>query len=259
MKLQELFSVKDKVAIVTGGSRGLGKAIAMGLVEAGAHVVIAARKVEKLQATANELSQLGHPVIPIKCDMASETDIKTLVDTTVQTFGRIDILVNNAGITWGAPTFEFPQDKWDKIMAVNVRGVWILTQQVGNMMKKQMGGKIIMIASIMGMRGADEANQPAIAYNASKAAILNLTRDLAVKWAPNHIQVNAIAPGLFATDMMKWLETMPEIKRAALTRIPLNRMGETDDIKGLAVFLASPASNYMTGAIVTVDGGYTAK
>lgn len=260
MKLQELFSLKDKVAIVTGGGRGIGKAIATGLAEAGAHLVIASRKLEKLQSTADELTQFGNKVIPVKCDMESETDIKTLVDTAMQTFGHIDILVNNAGVTWGAPTFKFPQDKWDKIMNVNVRGLWILTQQVGNVMKNQKeGGKIIMIASIMGMRGADEESQPAVAYNASKAAILNLTRDLAVKWASQKIYVNAIAPGLFATDMMKWLETMPEAKQAALSRVPLNRMGEEDDMKGLAVFLASPASNYMTGSIVTVDGGYTAK
>lgn len=260
MKLQEMFSLKDKVAVITGGGRGIGKAIATGLTEAGAHIVIASRKLEKLQATADELAQFGNRVLPVKCDMESETDIQALVDATMQAFGRIDILVNNAGITWGAPTFKFPQDKWDKIMNVNLRGLWILTQQVGNVMKAQeTGGKIIMIASVMGMRGADEASQPAVAYNASKAALLNLTRDLAVKWAPQRIYVNAIAPGLFATDMMKWLDSMPEAKQATLSRVPLNRMGEEDDIKGLAVFLASPASNYITGATVTVDGGYTAK
>lgn len=260
MKLQEMFSLKDKVAIITGGGRGIGKAIATGLTEAGAHIVIASRKLEKLQTTADELAQFGNRVLPVKCDMESEADIQALVDATMQAFGRIDILVNNAGITWGAPTFKFPQDKWDKIMNVNLRGLWILTQQVGNVMKAQeTGGKIIMIASVMGMRGADEASQPAVAYNASKAALLNLTRDLAVKWAPQHIYVNAIAPGLFATDMMKWLDSMPEAKQAVLSKVPLNRMGEEDDIKGLAIFLASPASNYVTGATITVDGGYTAK
>jgi len=260
MKLQDLFSLKDKVAVVTGGGRGIGKAIATGFAEAGAHLVIASRKLEKLQATAAELTQWGGRVLSVKCDMESESDIQALVDKTVQEFGRIDILVNNAGMTWGAPTFKFPQDKWDRIMNINVRGLWVLTQQVGNIMKTQKeGGKIIMIASIMGLRGADEASQPAVAYNASKAAVLNLTRDLAVKWAPQHIYVNAIAPGLFATDMMKWLEAMPETKQAALSKVPLNRMGEEDDIKGLAVFLASPASDYITGSIMTVDGGYTAK
>lgn len=259
MKLQDLFSLKDKVAIITGGSRGIGKFIATGFAEAGANVVIGSRKLEKLQATAKELEVFGSRIVSVKCDMESEADIKTLVDTTVQEFGRIDILVNNAGITWGAPTLAFPQDRWDKIMSVNVRGLWILTQHVGNIMKTQNRGKIIMISSVMGLRGAEEEDQPAVAYNASKAAVINLTRDLAVKWAPYGIYVNAIAPGLFYTDMMKWLDKMPDAKKAALTKVPLRRMGEEDDIKGLAVFLASEASNYVTGAVITVDGGYTAK
>jgi len=259
MKLQELFSLKDKVALVTGGGRGIGKFIAVGLAEAGAHLVLGSRKEAKLHATAEELKAFGQQVVCAKCDMAIESDIQMLVNTAMETFGQIDILVNNAGITWGAPTFEYPQEQWDKIMNVNLRGVWILTQKVGNIMKNQGGGKIIMVTSIMGLRGADEETQPAVAYNASKGAIITLTKDLAMKWAPHQIYVNAIAPGYFATDMMRFLEGNPEAKQAALTRVPLQRMGTADDVKGLAVFLASAASNYMTGQTVIVDGGYTAK
>ncbi len=259
MKLPELFSLKDKVALVTGGGRGIGKFIAVGLAEAGAHLVLGSRKEAKLHATAEELKSFGHQVVCAKCDMAIESDIQILVNTAMETFGQIDILINNAGITWGAPTFEYPQEQWDKIMNVNLRGVWILTQKVGNIMKNQGGGKIIMVTSIMGLRGAEEESQPAVAYNASKGAIITLTKDLAIKWASHQIYVNAIAPGYFATDMMRFLEGNPEAKQAALTRVPLQRMGTEDDIKGLAVFLASAASDYMTGQTVIVDGGYTAK
>jgi gluconate 5-dehydrogenase len=259
MKLQEMFSLKDKVALVTGGSRGIGKFIAVGLAEAGANLVLASRKEAKLQATASELKQWGIQVAYAQCDMAVESDIQRLVDTAMKEFGRIDILINNAGVTWGAPTFQYPQEQWDKIMNVNLRGVWILTQKVGNIMKDQGGGKIIMVTSIMGLRGADEQSQPAVAYNASKGAIITLTKDLAMKWAPHQIYVNAIAPGYFATDMMRFLEGNPQAKQEALAKVPLQRMGTEDDIKGLAVFLASPASHYMTGQTIVVDGGYTAK
>ncbi|OQW95167.1 MAG: gluconate 5-dehydrogenase, partial [Beggiatoa sp. IS2] len=253
------FSLKDKVAIVTGGGRGIGKFIATGLAEAGAHLVIGSRKAAKLETTAEKLRELGVKVLLIPCDMEKEADINQLVELTLKEFGRIDILVNNAGVTWGAPTFDYPLDKWDRIMNVNVRGLWILTQKVGNVMKKQGGGKIIMIASIMGLRGADEQSQPAVAYNAAKGAVINLTRDLALKWAPHGIYVNAIAPGFFATDMMKFLEENPTLKQSMLTKVPLNRIGMEDDIKGVATFLAANASDYVTGEIIVVDGGYTAK
>lgn len=259
MKLADLFSLKGQVAIVTGGGRGIGQFIATGLAEAGAHLVIGSRKLAKLEATAAQLRSQGYKVVCVQCDMEKPADIDTLVEQTMKEFGRIDILVNNAGVTWGAPTFEYPLDKWDRIMNVNVRGLWILTQKVGNIMKEQRHGKIIMVASIMGLRGAAEQDQPAVAYNAAKGAVINLTRDLAMKWAPHGIHVNAIAPGFFATDMMKFLEGDPTLKQAMLTKVPLNRIGMEDDIKGVATFLAAKASDYVTGAIVVVDGGYTAK
>ncbi len=257
MNAKEMFDVTGKVAIVTGGGRGIGKFIATGLAEAGANVVIASRKVAKCEEVAKELAGYGVKTLAVKCDMASDDDIANLVDATKKEFGAIDILVNNAGITWGAPTLEFPQDKWDKIFAVNVRGVWVLTQKVANIMKDNGGGKIINISSIFGSRGSIEEGHPAVAYNPSKAAIEVLTKNLAVKLARYKIYVNAIAPGFFRTDMMEYI-FKPEMKGILdimIGQIPLAMYGEEDHIKGLALFLASPASDFMTGAIIPVDGG----
>ena len=261
MKVQDLFDLKGKVAIVTGGGRGIGKHIATGLAEAGADIVIASRKLENLEKTAKELETLGVKVLPVQCDMAVKEDIDNLVDTTMKEFGKIDILVNNAGVTWGAPTLDFPLDKWDKVFEVNVRGVWILTQRVANIMKDAGGGKVINLSSIYGSRGSLEIAHPAVPYNSSKAAIEVLTKNLAVKLAQHKIFVNAIAPGFFRTDMMEFI-FKPEMKAvldATLGFIPLTRYGEENDIKGLAVFLASAASDFITGAVVPVDGGLLAR
>jgi gluconate 5-dehydrogenase len=261
MNISELFSLKGKVAIVTGGGRGIGKFIATGLAEAGANVVIGSRKVQNCEQVAGELAKLGVKTLAVKCDMAVESDIAHLVDAAMEKFGKIDILVNNAGITWGSPTLEFPLDKWDKIFAVNVRGVWILTQKVANVMKDKGGGKIINISSIFGSRGSIEEGHPAIPYNSSKAAIEVLTKNLAVKLARYNIFVNCIAPGFFRTDMMEYVfkPEMKPILDLTLAQIPLIKYGEEDHIKGLAVFLASRASDFITGSVVPVDGGLSAK
>jgi NAD(P)-dependent dehydrogenase (short-subunit alcohol dehydrogenase family) len=257
MNVNELYNLKGKTAIVTGGGRGIGKFIAEGLAEAGADVVIASRKVQKCEEACNEFKPLGVKTLAVKCDTSSDEDIQTLVDTTMKEFGRIDILVNNAGITWGAPTLQFPQDKWDKIFAVNVRGVWVLSQKVANIMKDQGGGKMINISSIMGSRGSIEEGHPAVAYNPSKAAVEVLTKNLAVKLARYKIYVNAIAPGFFRTDMMEYAfkPDMKPILDIMLGQIPLHMFGEAEHVKGLAVFLASKASDFMTGAILPLDGG----
>jgi gluconate 5-dehydrogenase len=261
MKLFDLFKLNGKVALVTGGGRGIGKFIATGLAEAGADVIITSRKMKKLEATASEIrKETGVKILPIACDLAKAEDIDAMLQNALETFPRIDILVNNAGATWGAPTLDFPLDKWDHLFSVNVRGVWILTQKVANLMKKQGGGNIINISSVMGFRGSDEMAHPAVAYNSTKAAINILTMNLAVKLAPYHIRVNAIAPGFFRTDMMAYLEK-PEFKVAhdlTIAHIPLRRIGDADDMKGLAVFLASDASAYMTGHVVVNDGGILA-
>ena len=262
VKLYDLFRLSGKVALVTGGGRGIGKFIATGLAEAGADLILTSRKMKNLEATAQALSgEFGVKVMPVACDMANPEAIDAMLKAVTAQFPRIDILVNNAGATWGAPTLEFPLEKWDQLFNVNVRGVWILTQKVANLMKSQGGGNIINISSVMGFRGSEELVHPAVPYNSTKAAINLLTMNLAVKLAPYKIRVNAIAPGFFRTDMMAYIEK-PEFKAAydlTLANIPLGRIGDDDDMKGLAVFLASDASAYMTGQILVNDGGLLAK
>lgn len=262
MKLQDLFKLNGKVALVTGGGRGIGRFISTGLAEAGADLIIASRKMKNLEAAASEISKAyGVQVLPLACDLAKEEDIENMLTSARAKFPRIDILVNNAGATWGAPTLDFPLEKWDQLFNVNVRGVWILTQKVARIMKEKGGGNIINISSVMGFRGSDEVGHPAVPYNSTKAAINLLTMNLAVKLAAYNIRVNAIAPGFFRTDMMAYVEK-PEFKpvyEAILNTIPLHRVGDMDDMKGVAVFLASDASAFMTGHVVVLDGGSIAK
>ncbi len=261
-KTADLFRLDGKVALVTGGGRGIGKFIATGLAEAGANIVIASRKMKNLEAVAAELRQTcSVEVLPVACDVTKEEEIDRLVKAALEKFGRIDILVNNAGATWGAPTLKFPLERWDQIFNTNVRGVWILAQKVATVMKAQGGGNIINISSIMAFRGSEEALHPAVPYNSTKAAINALTMNLAVKLAPFKIRVNAIAPGFFRTDMMAYIET-PDFKESydkALELVPMRRFGDVGDMKGVAVFLASDASAYMTGHVLVNDGGFLAK
>jgi gluconate 5-dehydrogenase len=262
MKLTDMFSLKGKVALVTGGGRGIGKFIATGLAEAGADIILTSRKIKNLEATAAELmANQKVKAVAIACDMAKEDTVDAMLKEAVAKFGRVDILVNNAGATWGAPTLDFPLEKWDQLFNVNVRGVWVLTQKVARIMKEQGGGNIINISSVMAFRGSLEEAHPAIPYNSTKAAINLLTMNLAVKLAPYKIRVNAIAPGFFHTDMMAYVDK-PEFKAirdAIINEIPLRRVGEIDDMKGVAVFLASEASRFITGNIMVVDGGQIAK
>jgi gluconate 5-dehydrogenase len=260
--MSDRFSLKGKTALVTGGGRGLGQYITSGFAEAGANVIIASRKIDKLDATAKDLSsRYGVDIFPVACDLAKEGDIENMVNQAVKKYPRIDILVNNSGATWGAPTLEFPLERWDQLFSVNVRGVWILTQKVARIMKKQGGGNIINISSVMGFRGSEEEAHPAVPYNSTKAAINLLTMNLAVKLARYNIRVNAIAPGYFKTDMSSYLEK-PEFHKEyemLCEMIPMRRFGEMEDIKGVVVFLASDASAYMNGHVLVVDGGFLAK
>ncbi len=262
MKLNELFSLRGKVALVTGGGRGIGKFIATGFAEAGADLILVSRKMKNLENTAKSLyAEFDIRAVPIACDVSDPESIEAMLKKAQEIFPRIDILVNNAGASWGATTLDFPLDKWDQLFNVNVRGVWIITQKVARIMKEQGGGNIINISSVMGFRGSEELTHPAVPYNSTKAAINLLTMNLAVKLAPYNIRVNAIAPGFFRTDMMAYIEK-PEFKAAydmTLAAIPLKRIGDIDDMKGLAVFLASDASAYMTGQILINDGGMLAK
>lgn len=262
MKLTDMFSLKGKVALVTGGGRGIGKFIATGLAEAGADLVLTSRKMKNLEETAKQL-EADHKVraLAIACDMAKEEGIEAMIQEALKKFGRIDILVNNAGATWGAPTLDFPLEKWDQLFNVNVRGVWILTQKVARIMKEQGGGNIINISSVMAFRGSLEEAHPAVPYNSTKAAINLLTMNLAVKLARYNIRVNAIAPGFFSTDMMAYIEKpdFKPIRDLMVNEIPLRRIGDMDDVKGIAVFLASDASSYVTGHVLVADGGLIAK
>jgi len=262
MKLQDMFKLNGKVALVTGGGRGIGKFIAVGLAEAGADLILSSRKIKNLEAVARELERdFGVKAFPVACDLAKEQEINGLVQAAMGKFGRIDILVNNSGATWGAPTLEFPLARWDQLFNINVRGLWILSQKVANIMKNQGGGNIINVSSIMGFRGSTEENHPAVPYNSTKAAINALTMNLAVKLAPFKIRVNAIAPGFYRTDMMAYLEKaeFKTVYDALVDDIPLRRVGAIDDMKALAVFLASDASAYITGHILVSDGGMLAK
>ena len=257
-----MFKLNGKVALVTGGGRGIGKFLATGLAEAGADLVLTSRKMKNLEAAAQELENAyGIKALPVAGNLEKPEDIEATVKAAMDRFGRIDILVNNAGYTWGAPTLEFPLERWDQLFNINVRGVWIMAQKVANIMKNQGGGNIINVSSVMGFRGSLEEAHPAVPYNSTKAAVNLLTMNLAVKLARYNIRVNAIAPGFFRTDMMAYIEK-PEFKpvyEAMLNEIPLHRVGDLDDMKGLVVFLASDASAYMTGHILVNDGGLIAK
>lgn len=258
METRELFDLSGRTALVTGGGRGIGLDLAVGLAEAGADVVVASRKRDNCEAAAEEIEKLGRKAWAMAVDMSKPDEIDALVQELDEEVPPIDILVNNAGVTWGAPVLEYPMEAWDKVYNINVRGLWQLSQRTARRMKDHGGGVMINVTSIGGYKGAPDAVQPAIAYNSSKGAVITLTKDMAVKFAPFGIRVNAIAPGPFLTDMMGHVRDN-ETAREFMTRaVPLARTGERDDLKGVAVFLAGPASGYITGHVLPVDGGIMA-
>lgn len=257
MHIKELFDLAGKTAIVTGGGRGLGEQIATGLAEAGANVVLCSRKVEACQEVAQELEELGVKTLALRCDITNPDDIKNVVEQTIQRFGKIDILVNNSGATWGAPAVEMPLEAWQKVINVNITGTFLMSQAVGKEMIKQKSGKIINISSLAGFGGTDPKLMDTVGYNTSKGAVNTLTKDLAVKWGPYNINVNAIAPGFFPTKMSKVL--IEKGGDSFLEGTPLRRFGTDKDLKGVALFLASKASDYVTGEIIIVDGGSHAR
>lgn len=255
MRLQELFDLSGRVAVVTGGSIGLGKQMAEALAEAKASLVLAARKVERCEEEAALIrEQFKVEALAIRCDVSDAEQVKILMQQTVERLGRLDILVNNAGITWGAPAEDYPLDKWRQVIEVNLTGSFIAAQEAAKVMKQQGGGSIINIASMAGFVGVKAGLMDAVAYNASKGGVITMTRDLAVKWAPYGIRVNAIAPGWFPTHMSRGL--LEKRGQQLLDHIPLGRFGGDDDLKGAVVYLASRASNYVTGHILSVDGGW---
>ena len=252
--IQQLFDLKGKTALVTGGSRGLGLQLAQALGEAGARVMLSSRKAEDLVESAATLKAAGIDVDWIAADCSKEADIRALADETLTRFGQVDILVNNAGAAWGAPAEDHPVDAWDKVMNLNVRGYFILSQHIAkHSMIPRQSGRIINIASIAGL-GGNPRGMNTLAYNTSKGAVINFTRALACEWGPNHITVNAICPGFFPSRMtMGTLKAMGEEKLAA--HAPLGRLGDDEDLKGLCVLYASDAGKHITGQYLAVDGG----
>ncbi len=256
MHVSKLFDLSGKTAIVTGGSRGIGKEIATGLGEAGARVVITARREEWLAPALAELKGLGIDSLSVKADITSPEDVERLVSETLTKWGRIDILVNNAGVAWGAPLMDMPLDKWDAVLNTNAKGALICSQQVGRQMIKQAGGNIINVASVTGMLAVDPRAMQAIGYQASKAALIILTRQLAIEWAKYNIRVNAIAPYFLKTRMTK--ETTERAEKELIEHVPMGRLGREGELRGAVLFLASEASSYITGQVINIDGGMSA-
>jgi NAD(P)-dependent dehydrogenase (short-subunit alcohol dehydrogenase family) len=255
--MSDLFDVSHKTALVTGGSRGIGLMIARGLVQAGARVIVSSRKSDDVQVAAAELSQLGD-CVAIAADISTPDGAAQLASATRDRFAELDILVNNAGVVWGAPLEEFPAVGWDKVLNTNVQGVFHLTVALLPALRaaaKQRGpARVINIGSIDGLRTPAVENY---SYSASKAAVHMLTRHLAKRLASEQITVNAIAPGPFESKMMAFALDDPQAREAIEAAVPLGRIGRPDDVAGLALFLASRAGSYMTGAIIPLDGGIT--
>jgi NAD(P)-dependent dehydrogenase (short-subunit alcohol dehydrogenase family) len=252
---QQLFDVSGKVAIVTGATGGFGQAAAKGLAKAGARVMLTGRKAETLAPVAQEITDAGHTASYVAGDPVSHEDNTRVVAETVSTFGGIDILVTAAGVSKPAPIIEQPLEDWETVMDVNVKGTYLVCKEAGKVMVEQgRGGKVILISSTRGTLGM--ANYTA--YSPSKAAIDLLTKSLGCEWGLYGINVNAIAPTVFRTALTQWMFDDKAIYKNFLKRIPIGRLGEPEDFIGAVIFLSSAASDFMTGSIVFVDGGYTA-
>jgi NAD(P)-dependent dehydrogenase (short-subunit alcohol dehydrogenase family) len=256
MKLLDLLSLKGKTAVVTGGSRGLGLQMAEALGEMGASVAITARKKDELDEAVSHLDAKGISAKAYVCDMGKRETISPVAEEMLKQFKRIDILVNNAGATWGAPAEEHTLEGWDKLMNLNLTGVFVLTQLIGKRsMIPAKWGRIINIASIAGLMGQDKRIVRTIAYNTTKGGLVNFTRALAAEWGEYGITVNAICPGFFPSKMTRaTLDTTGELIR---DWTPTKRLGNDEDLKGLVVLLASEASRHITGQAIAVDGGAT--
>jgi gluconate 5-dehydrogenase len=258
MALAALFDLSGRTALVTGGSRGIGRFLADGLAEAGAHVLVCSRKSEACETAAAEIRRAGGQATALPADVADPESIEALVLDAIAVTGRVDILVNNAARAWSAPSMEYPLDGWDRVFDLNVRGAFWLSRLLAPQMKEHGGGSIINVSSLSAQLGASDDEQPIAAYPASKGALEAMTRDLAVKWAPHGIRVNAIQPGPFDTDMLAHIKADPAVLAHHNAQVPLGRPGSPADMKGVGVFLASDASAFVTGSILRVDGGVAA-
>jgi NAD(P)-dependent dehydrogenase (short-subunit alcohol dehydrogenase family) len=254
--VKQLFDLTGRVSVVTGGATGLGLQMATALAEAGSNVVICSRKLENCEHAAHGLEKLGVKALALACDVTRVDQVEAMKDAVMQKFGRVDVLVNNAGRAWVAPPEDTPLEHWQQVFDLNITAPFICAQVLGREMIKAQRGRIINIASVAGLVGRDAKTYNSIAYCASKGALVNFTRDLAVKWAHHNIRVNAICPGFFVTPLNE--KMLEQTRDYVLRGIPLGRTGGPDDLKGIVVLLASDASNFMTGAIIPVDGGATA-
>ncbi|MBM3808609.1 MAG: SDR family oxidoreductase [Acidimicrobiia bacterium] len=252
--VSELFTLTGRVAIVTGGSRGLGEEMAEGLAEAGASLMLCARREQWLTPTLESFRTRGFTVDGMVCDVSNPEQVQAVVDRTIATYRQVDILVNNAGVSWGEAPETMPLDKWQKVIDINLTGAFLFSQAAGREMLKRRYGRIINIASIAGLHASTTGAHYA-GYAASKAGLMGLTRELAGTWGRQGIRVNAIAPGFFHSRLADpaIVHAEPGIKATS----PIPRVGDAGELKGVAVFLASDASNYITGQTIVVDGGRT--
>jgi len=256
--VRELFSLEGKTAVVTGGSRGLGLQMAEALGEQGARVLVSARKQDELDDACAHLAARGIEAHSIAADLSDEAAIGGFAEEAMRRLGQVDILVNNAGATWGAPAEAFPVEAWDKVMNLNVRSVFLLCQAFGRLSMIPRGrGRIVNIASIAGLAGNPPGSMQTIAYNSSKAAVINFTRTLAGEWGRYGITVNAIAPGFFPSKMTRGILAAVGADRLA-QQAPLGRLGDDEDLKGAVVLFASDAGKHITGQVLAVDGGVSA-
>ena len=258
MGIQELMSLRDRVAIVTGASRGLGQAFASALAEAGAHVVVTSRHGSELESAAAAVRAHGREALALQTDITQENQVRTMAARVVERFGRIDILVNNAAMErQNVPPEETTLESWSSVMATNVDGTFLCAREVGRVMIGQKRGRIINMASLSGQ--VINRHFHGGSYDVSKSAVVALTKALAVEWAPHNITVNAIAPGYYGTTPnTRWFQSNPEIHRKVLDLIPLGRLGTIEELAGLVVVMASDICGYMTGSLVLIDGGYSA-
>jgi gluconate 5-dehydrogenase len=254
--VQQLFDLSGQVALVTGGSRGLGREMACGLAEAGASLMLLARREQWLNPAIEEFRGKGFRCEGGLCDVSNPEDVTASLKKTLDVYGQIDILVNNAGVTWGAPAEDMPLEKWRMVLDVNLTGAFLFAQEAGRAMIRRGSGRILNVASVAGLAGSLPGGADIAGYAASKGGLIALTRELAAKWGRYGIRVNAIAPGYFPSRMSEKLlaRIRPELEAA----VPLGRIGQPGELKGVAVFLASAASGYITGQTIVVDGGATA-
>jgi len=252
----KLFDLSGKTAIVTGGGKGIGRQMADGLAEAGANILVCARQAERCEEAAAELAEHGVKTLGLGCDVRDPDQVQAVVARTVADFGGVDVLVNNAGTVWGAPPEEMPLEGWQKVVDVNLTGVFLFSQAAGRAMISNGGGSIVNIASVAGLHGSPTEITNSVVYHATKGGVIAFTRDLACKWAEHGIRVNAIAPGWFPSDMANFV--LDQHGEELVKHVPLGRFGGPNDLKGVVVFLASQASAYVTGHTLVVDGGQSA-